>query len=67
MISLPADTFARFVSTAGYTFPERAINYDGVAALVEYHIREGADGQVLTGTSGEPSTLKSFRAMATGE
>jgi 4-hydroxy-tetrahydrodipicolinate synthase len=38
-------------------FRDGAVDYDAFAALVEYQIREGSHGLVVTGTSGEPSTL----------
>jgi len=38
-------------------FRAGAVDYDAFAALVEHQIREGSHGIVVTGTSGEPSTL----------
>jgi 4-hydroxy-tetrahydrodipicolinate synthase len=38
-------------------FRDEVVDYDAFAALVEYQIREGSHGIVVTGTSGEPSTL----------
>ena len=34
-----------------------AVDYDTFAALVEHQIHAGSHGLVVTGTSGEPSTL----------
>lgn len=38
-------------------FLDGAVDEDGFAALVERQVTEGSDGVVVTGTTGEPSTL----------
>ena len=38
-------------------FRNEAVDYDTFTALIEHQIREGSHGLVVTGTSGEPSTL----------
>lgn len=38
-------------------FRKGAVDYDKFAELVDYQIREGSHGVLVTGTSGEPSTL----------
>ena len=38
-------------------FPDGAVDWDSLAALVEWHIAEGTDGIVAVGTTGESATL----------
>ena len=37
--------------------PDGAVDYDGLRALVDWHIAEGSDGIVSVGTTGESATL----------
>jgi len=39
-------------------FPDGAVDWDSLAALVEWHIAEGTDGIVAVGTTGESATLE---------
>lgn len=57
MISLAADFLRGSYPPLVTPFRGGAVDYDTFAALVEYQIREGSHGIVVTGTSGEPSTL----------
>jgi 4-hydroxy-tetrahydrodipicolinate synthase len=38
-------------------FPDGAVDWDSLSALVEWHIAEGTDGIVAVGTTGESATL----------
>ena len=38
-------------------FPDGAVDWDSLAALVDWHIAEGTDGIVAVGTTGESATL----------
>lgn len=38
-------------------FPDGAVDWDSLSALVEWHITEGTDGIVAVGTTGESATL----------
>lgn len=38
-------------------FPDGAVDWDSLSALVEWHISEGTDGIVAVGTTGESATL----------
>lgn len=38
-------------------YPDGAVDWDSLAALVEWHITEGTDGIVAVGTTGESATL----------
>src|SRR3546814_17472795 len=38
-------------------FPDGAVDWDSLSALVEWNIAEGTDGIVAVGTTGEPATL----------
>jgi len=57
MISLAAHFLRGSYPPLVTPFRAGAVDYDAFAALVEYQIREGSHGLVVTGTSGEPSTL----------
>ncbi len=37
--------------------PNRAVDYDALGALVEWHVEAGTDGLVIAGTTGESATL----------
>lgn len=39
-------------------FPDGAVDWDSLAALVDWHIAEGTDGIVAVGTTGESATLE---------
>ena len=38
-------------------YPDGAVDWDSLAALVEWHVNEGTDGIVAVGTTGESATL----------
>lgn len=38
-------------------FPDGAVDWDSLSALVEWHVTEGTDGIVAVGTTGESATL----------
>ncbi|MFT4045238.1 MAG: 4-hydroxy-tetrahydrodipicolinate synthase [Solimonas sp.] len=38
-------------------FPDGAVDWDSLSALIEWHIAEGTDGIVAVGTTGESATL----------
>ena len=57
MISLAAHFLRGSYPPLVTPFRDGAVDYDAFAALVEYQVREGSHGIVVTGTSGEPSTL----------
>jgi len=57
MISLAAHFLRGSYPPLVTPFRGGAVDYDTFAALVEHQIREGSHGVVVTGTSGEPSTL----------
>src|SRR5882762_6192717 len=57
MISLAAHCLRGSYPPLVTPFRAGAVDYDTFAALVEHQIREGSHGIVVTGTSGEPSTL----------
>src|ERR671934_1307434 len=57
MISLAAHFLRGSYPPLVTPFRGGAVDYDAFAALVEHQIREGSHGVVVTGTSGEPSTL----------
>ena len=38
-------------------FPDGAVDWDSLSALIEWHISEGTDGIVAVGTTGESATL----------
>jgi 4-hydroxy-tetrahydrodipicolinate synthase len=57
MIPVPADMLRGSYPPLVTPFRDGIVDYDSFAALIEYQIREGSHGLVITGTSGEPSTL----------
>jgi 4-hydroxy-tetrahydrodipicolinate synthase len=57
MISLPTHFLRGSYPPLVTPFRDGAVDYDAFATLVEHQIREGSHGIVVTGTSGEPSTL----------
>src|SRR3546814_4156677 len=46
-----------FVAVVTPMFPDGAVDWDSLSALVEWHIAEGTDGIVAVGTTGESATL----------
>ncbi len=44
-----------------------SVDYDTYAKLVEFHVKGGSAGIVVTGTTGEPSTLTAGRTHGAAE
>jgi 4-hydroxy-tetrahydrodipicolinate synthase len=57
MITLDADTLRGSYPPVVTPFKDGAVDYDTFAAIVDRQVRLGSHGLVITGTTGEPSSL----------
>lgn len=57
MIKLPTDALCGSFPPLVTPFRAGKVDYEAYAALVDFQAREGSQGVVVTGTTGEPSTL----------